>query len=209
MRSRKQWAILIGMSDSWPDEVTARMAAEIKRLRGERSGQWLSDRTAELGHRVSRSTISEIETGRRKSITITDLIILAVALHVPPIRLLYPDLPDGMTEFVPGKEVTSIEAVQWFSGEVPYVRTLAEGEVEIKDVQEVRQGVRVLELARERAALEGQIRLYSDMAERARKSKNPAMADMAFERLETAQKRIEVVGEELRRVDGAVVGNAG
>ncbi len=114
MTSRKIWAILIGMSESWPDEMTARIAAEIKHLRGERSGQWLSDRTDELGHRVSRSTISEIETRRRKSITIADLIILAAALDTTPLALIYPE-DDGI-EVLPGAYMSRAEAMHLFTG---------------------------------------------------------------------------------------------
>lgn len=107
------------MSD-WPDEITARIAAEIKRLRDEvlgMSGQQLSDRTAELGHRVSRSTISEIETGRRKSITVADLTILAAALDTVPIALIYPGPYDENIRALPQLEVPQIWAVRWFSGE--------------------------------------------------------------------------------------------
>ncbi len=110
------------MSDSWPDEVTARIASEIKRLRGARSGQWLSDRTEELGHRVSRSTISEIETGRRKSITVTDLVLLAAALETAPIALIYPGPYLGeWVHITPSMELPKIAAVEWFSGELDSV----------------------------------------------------------------------------------------
>lgn len=105
------------MSEFWSDEVTARIAGEIRRLRGDRSGQWLSDRTAELGQRVSRSTISEIETGRRKSITVADLILLAAALETAPIALVYP-APYGTDAIrvVPHVNGSKTWALQWFSG---------------------------------------------------------------------------------------------
>lgn len=105
------------MSD-WPDEVTARIADEIKRLRGPRSGQWLSDQTAERGHRVSRSTISEIETKRRKSITVSDLIVLAAALDTTPIALIYPPPYDAGIRIIPNmvNDAAKMLAVQWFCG---------------------------------------------------------------------------------------------
>jgi hypothetical protein len=118
MDSRNEWAILIGMSESWPDEITARIAAEIKRLRGDRTGQWLSDRTADLGHRVSRSTISEIETKRRKSITVADLIILAAALDTVPVALVFPGPYNEDVRVLPMLQVPQIWAAQWFSGEL-------------------------------------------------------------------------------------------
>lgn len=123
MTSRKEWSIVVGMSDSWPDEITARIASEIKRLRADRSGQWLSDRTAEMGLRVSRSTISEIETGRRKSITVTDLILLAAALDTAPIALIYPGpYLDKYVRISPAwPELPEIVAVEWFTGELDSV----------------------------------------------------------------------------------------
>lgn len=108
--------MLSDMSENWSDEVTGRIADEIKRLRGGRSGQWLSDRTAELGYRVSRSTISEIETKKRKSISITDLIVLAEALSVSPLALLYGNDNGAVIEYVPGEQVQRLVAVQRFSG---------------------------------------------------------------------------------------------
>jgi transcriptional regulator with XRE-family HTH domain len=123
MESRKNSAILDGMSESWPSEITGRIAAEIKRLRGDRSGQWLSDQTEKLGHRVSRSTISEIETGRRKSITVADLIILAAALDTVPIALIYPGPYNETVRVLPTLRVAQIWGARWFSGEL---RTISE-----------------------------------------------------------------------------------
>lgn len=118
MTSRKDCFNLTGMSDTWPDEITGRIAAEIKRLRGDRSGQWLSDRTADLGYRVSRSTISEIETKRRKSITLADLIILAAALDTVPVALVFPGPYNEDVRALPKLQVPQIWAAQWFSGEL-------------------------------------------------------------------------------------------
>jgi transcriptional regulator with XRE-family HTH domain len=114
------------MSDAWGESLTKRIGDEIRRLRGGRSGQWLSDRTADLGQRVSRSTISEIETGRRKSITVSDLILLAAALDTTPVALVYPGPYRNPVEVWPGFEMPELWAAQWFSGllrtisDVPY-----------------------------------------------------------------------------------------
>ena len=102
------------MSDTWAPELTSRIAAEIKALRGERSGQWLSDETAAIGHRVSRSTISEIETGKRRTISIDAVIVLAAALKVSVADLLYPGLDD--VEMLPGRVVRHGEAIEALVG---------------------------------------------------------------------------------------------
>lgn len=103
------------MSDEWVAATTYRIGDEIRRLRGKRSGQWVSDRTDQLGHRVSRSTISEIETHRRGTITVTDLIVLARALNTAPIALIYPPPYTAVVEMLPDMNATNYLAAEWFS----------------------------------------------------------------------------------------------
>jgi transcriptional regulator with XRE-family HTH domain len=97
------------MTGEWGQAVTNRIAARIKELRGERSAQWIEDRTSELGHRISRATVWELESGQRKTITMQDLLMLAAALGVKVADLLYPDA--GMVEVLPGVEVRRDEAL--------------------------------------------------------------------------------------------------
>lgn len=108
----------------WAERFTAAIAREIERLRtrptNKRSAQWLSDRTAELGHRVGRSRISDLETGRRKRMDITELIVLAEALEVPAVQLLFPALVTGQTEFLPGQTTMTWHALRHFTGETPF-----------------------------------------------------------------------------------------
>jgi hypothetical protein len=191
----------------WGEEQAHRVATEVRRLRGAQSTQGLSDRTDELGYRVSRSVIADLENGRRRYVTTAELCALAWALKVPPIRLLYPDLPDGRVEVIPDKQVSSIEAAMWFSGEFPYVNKAADNL--IQEVAEAQQGVQLVSLARERVTLQGQISTWSEAGARARKSKDRALAAMAVERVEAAQKRIEAINAELQLIDGAVVGDGG
>jgi hypothetical protein len=100
----------------WQEGITRRVAEELRRLRGENSVQWLSDRTAELGYRVSRSTISDMEVGRRTRFEVAELIVLAAALGVPPVALLYPGVLTEEVELLPGVSCTAFDAAQWFSG---------------------------------------------------------------------------------------------
>lgn len=108
------------MSKTWAEEHAERVARAVKALRGKRSGQWLSDRTAEAGHRVSRTTLSELENGKRKHVTTAELFVLAWALEVPPALLLFPDMPDGEVEVVPGRSERSAEAAAWLVGRVVF-----------------------------------------------------------------------------------------
>jgi hypothetical protein len=102
----------------WAEEQAKRIAAEVIRLRGSRSAQWLSDRTHELGYRVSRSVIADLENGRRRYVTTAEVIILALALETAPIALMYPGpYFDKMTRLSPhSPESPEIIAVEWFSG---------------------------------------------------------------------------------------------
>jgi hypothetical protein len=119
MKSRNDSLTLSGMSKTWGEAMANRVGEMIRTRReaDDKSGQWLSDRTAELGNRVSRSTISELETGRRKSITIEDLIVLAAALRIAPLILLYPDGGDcDEIEYLPGQIVERVTATRRFTG---------------------------------------------------------------------------------------------
>ncbi|WGJ86120.1 helix-turn-helix transcriptional regulator [Gordonia sp. SMJS1] len=89
------------------------------------SAQELSDRTAELGMRVSRPRIAALEGGKRGGdISVPELLVLARALGVPPLGLLYPGIPGEFVEPLPESGgvpsmTTSIAAALWFSGERP------------------------------------------------------------------------------------------
>lgn len=69
-----------------------------------------------MGHPIGRATISELETGRRKTITVAELTVLAAALNVPPILLLTPGLPDLDVEMLPGVTVPAYVTDQWICG---------------------------------------------------------------------------------------------
>lgn len=61
-----------------------RIGAAVKAIRGDRSAQWLSERTKEVGMAISRSTIADIENRRRRYVSTAELCVLAWALKVPP-----------------------------------------------------------------------------------------------------------------------------
>lgn len=137
----------------WAEGTAARVAREITRLRDKRSAQWLSDRTAELGFRLSRSMITDLENGRRKYIAIHELIMLAQALSVAPLELLYGNDNGAIIEFHPGDQVTRLTAVQRFSGIDEDVLARYEETIESleKAVMDMRGGVSALSKALKRA----------------------------------------------------------
>ena len=74
----------------------------------------LSDRTAS-GKPLSRAVVSDLETGRKKTLEVSELLTLAVALELSPLSLLYPNVLDEV-EVLPGVHVKGLEALGWFTG---------------------------------------------------------------------------------------------
>lgn len=130
----------------WGQEAALRIATEMRRLRGKTSTQALADRTAQLGYAVSRSVLSDLENGRRRHVTIAELMVLARALNTTPIALLFPD-PDGEIEILPGVKSDQGFALQWFSGFVD-VPSLG-GDQLCDDKKAYAENLRPIELARE------------------------------------------------------------
>ncbi len=110
----------------WAAEQAARIGDELRRLRGSRSEQWLSDRTDALGYRIPDTTIAELENHRRAHVSTAELAVLAKALDVAPVRLLYPPAYPAELEVLPGVEATSWSAAEWFSGLTDHRQRVAE-----------------------------------------------------------------------------------
>ncbi|WKK13876.1 hypothetical protein QYN14_10030 [Rhodococcus ruber] len=80
--------------------------------------QQLADETERLGHPLNRVVITKLENKNRGDhLPVVDLIVLAAALRVPPIQLLYPGFPEGETEYLPGVTMPAVDAALTFSGE--------------------------------------------------------------------------------------------
>ena len=102
--------------NTWEAEHAARVGAAVKELRGKRPAQWLADRTDELGLKMTRQTITDLENGRRRYVTTAELVVLAKALDTAAIMLLYPPPYSEEVEAAPGDVKRKIDAVQEFSG---------------------------------------------------------------------------------------------
>jgi hypothetical protein len=131
--------------EDWSEREAYRLALKIQRLRGRRSGQWLSDRTAELGFRVSRAVISDLETGRRRYLTTAELSVIAAALDVAPVALLYPGPYDEPIEALPGVDIPKLWAVQWFSGLFPAITDSSDRDEYRQNMQQLRSARTILE----------------------------------------------------------------
>lgn len=91
-----------------------------RREHGGMSAQKLANRCAELGMpSLSRIVITKLENGHREAVSVAELMILAQALDVSPIELLFPIGREGMrpSEIAPGRGLSAWDAALWFMGQ--------------------------------------------------------------------------------------------
>ncbi|ARG75774.1 hypothetical protein A4G30_16155 [Mycobacterium kansasii] len=100
---------------AWMKELSQRIALQVRTTRDK---QGLS--AAELAERtngaITRDTIANIESRKQRPINVAELIILAKALGVPPLSLIYPYLVDSPVDDAPGMSATNGEAALAFCG---------------------------------------------------------------------------------------------
>lgn len=104
----------------WPRRMTKLIGEQVKRHRGERqlTAAALADITEKLGHRVDTNVIANIETGRRINMPLTDLLVLASALRVPPSLLVCPVGTDADVEILPARSDSAWRAYKAFVGDI-------------------------------------------------------------------------------------------
>ena len=82
--------------EEWRTEFHQRIAEAIKRGRGRRmTGHELADATARLGYPITRSQIANYESGRKQGLDVVELLVIAAALDVAPLELLFPGEPES------------------------------------------------------------------------------------------------------------------
>lgn len=175
---------------TWQQAQTAAVGQQVKALRGENTAVWLSEKTEQAGMKVSRSAISELESGKRRSISVAELLILAAALEVPPALLLFPNYPHGHVEPLPDVTTTSFDAVQWLDG-----RARLTGHPNVEYIPRAHE---LVSLAEERARLNY---AFASLLER---KNDPDWIDKVFELIEHTDKRRDELDEQIRRAGGVV-----
>ncbi|WP_406817393.1 XRE family transcriptional regulator [Mycobacterium sp. M23085] len=106
----------------WQKSLSHRVGVAVRERRHtlKVSAADLARRTTELGYPISRVAIGKIENGHREGkMDLAELLVLAAALAIPPVMLIYPALPHGSVEVLPGLEVDSVDALEWFVGDSP------------------------------------------------------------------------------------------
>ncbi|MFD0053624.1 helix-turn-helix domain-containing protein [Streptomyces sp. NPDC127168] len=103
----------------WEDHVMATVAGEVRRRRKELgwSAQDLADRCEEIGYPVPRNVIANMESGRRAVLPLVEIMVLAKALRISPISLIYPvGYVDEVRQLPYEYPRSTWDALQWFVG---------------------------------------------------------------------------------------------
>ncbi|MGY4925783.1 helix-turn-helix domain-containing protein [Streptomyces sp. 900105755] len=106
----------------WEDHVMATVAGEVRRRRKELrwSAQDLADRCEEIGYPIPRNVIANMESGRRGSLPLVEVMVLAKALRMSPISLIYPvGYVDEVRQLPYQDPHPAWDALQWFTGNSP------------------------------------------------------------------------------------------
>ncbi|MEU3255574.1 helix-turn-helix transcriptional regulator [Streptomyces sp. NPDC006997] len=116
--------------DHWPAAFTARIAQEMREARkaaGLTMGE-VAQGCADRGlTEITEQSVKNLESGRKASMTIADFVVLADVLGVPPVTLLFPLGTSATVEVLPGREVSTWDALAWFTGETPMDQPAPEG----------------------------------------------------------------------------------
>jgi hypothetical protein len=101
--------------------MARQVAREVRRHRlmqqPRMSVQKLADATEKLGMPIPRSVLANLESGRRDTVSVAEILVLAAALNVAPIDLICPAGFDKQTEMLPGRMMDPLSATRWFTGE--------------------------------------------------------------------------------------------
>lgn len=68
-----------------------------------------------VGKPLSRAVISDLETGRKRTLEVSELITLAASLEVSPLSLLFPNVTEEV-EILPDVFIPGTDALGWFLG---------------------------------------------------------------------------------------------
>ncbi|OBJ26873.1 helix-turn-helix domain-containing protein [Mycobacterium colombiense] len=92
----------------------------------------VSRRTADLGYPISRGAIAQIESNSRSGkVDVAELLILSLALDIPPVLLLFGQFPSPEpVEVRPGVLAFVEDAVRWVSGRLSSPRKVVQGTFE-------------------------------------------------------------------------------
>jgi transcriptional regulator with XRE-family HTH domain len=100
--------------------TTKTVAARVRQYRTDRgwSARVLAEKCQAAGLKWERDVVANLESGRRTSVTLDELLILALVLNVPPILLVTPLGTKDEQQVAPGVSATPWDVYRWFLGEI-------------------------------------------------------------------------------------------
>lgn len=110
--------------EGWPARLAGAIGQNARRFRlaQDMSVQDVTRRCTDLGFKMVRTSLVNLEAGTRKSVTLSEVIVLAEALQVSPLTLIYPLTGTGEVEHLPGAYVSPWGAWSMFVD--PLVRAI-------------------------------------------------------------------------------------
>ena len=101
--------------------ITAVIAKRVRELREHwrMSGAALAAEMVELGVNWNRTTVAKLESGRRESISVQELLALGKALRVPPVWLLFDPTDGSPVPIARNYQPNPWDAAVWLTGRDP------------------------------------------------------------------------------------------
>ena len=102
------------------DRITHAIGREVFRRRGAAglSQSALGQRMTDLGQAWSRTSVAKLEGGKRASISVAELLALALVFGVPPVTLIADPRSDLDVPLATGVDVSPWKALLWLIGSV-------------------------------------------------------------------------------------------
>ncbi|MFC8039622.1 helix-turn-helix domain-containing protein [Paenarthrobacter sp. NPDC057355] len=184
----------------WAASVAGRVGSNIQRARKDlgMSAQHLSDGCEAAGYPIPRSTIANLESGRKETVSLQELMVIAQVLGVPPITLIYsPFQVADMVELVPGVERLSVDAAEEFTFRNPGLSNLA-------DLTEQAISLRGLEHAASELARRARLVSSGDIGPEAARGQrgldDQSIADLARQEAQSIASGISTILRKARRL---------
>lgn len=123
-----------------PLTATAVIAERMRELRTRRrwSAQRLAEEMTKVGVEWNRGVVTKLENNRRESVSVTELMALALVLDVPPLAILLPR-EDADIQITPQRAVTAKKVGEWLIGPHPLPASTDSEFVEHPDTAPTRQ----------------------------------------------------------------------
>jgi len=113
--------------EDWGERLTLSIAEKVRkaRIRNGLTVQELADETERLGYPIKRQALVNLESGRKAKIGVDELFIIAAAMRLNPLFLVFDPMRQGEpVEVFPTLEVPQWQALLWASGHVSVLNSI-------------------------------------------------------------------------------------